>query len=332
MRSKPSIFLLAPVLGLFVCIPTASAQNDPKEISPLSVTGQFSTSLGGDCKSGEGLIAQFHYAGTQALRGYLVKLTVADSATGKVLTQQEFQEARDLRGPMIADGADWTRTMCSNVETIPGHSLNVTSKVDVLRFVDGSNWGPDSLPESHRLIGTMDGMDFSVKTTELEQYVLPILPRGGPVPLEQIQFQTIGPLRFESGIWRDDNGKEMLAVEATNVSSAAIRGYVFTESFFDAAGGNRLRRVTTKELETHGDPTRYLQPGATWVAGPRKFSYSADGSLATYTITLDMVAFADGSTFGPKKNGESQEVLGMFFGIDASNPQSQGNFKTKQPQ
>jgi hypothetical protein len=329
MRPKPSMFLLSAVVWLFASLQDVAAQDSQREISPLNVTGKFSTTLGGDCKSGKGLVVQFHYAGTQPLRGYLVTLALADSVVGKVLMEQTLQEARDSRQPMIVDAAEWTRISCSIVETIAGHALNVISRVDVLKFVDGSIWGPDSLPASHRLIGTMDGMDFGVKTTDLEHFVSPILPRGGPGPVEHIQFQTIGPLRFESGIWHDDNGKEMLAVEATNVAATPIRGYVFTESFFDPATGNRLRRVTTKELETHGDPTHYLLPGATWVAGPRKFSYLPDGSPADYTITLDLVVFADGSMFGPKKSGESDEVLGMLLGIDTTNPQSRGNFKPK---
>jgi hypothetical protein len=44
----------------------------------------------------------------------------------------------------------------------------------------------------------------------------------------------------------------------------------------------------------------------------------ADGSLAIYTISLDLVVFADGSTFGAKKSQESDEVLGMFQGTDAA--------------
>ena len=331
MRPKLSMFLLAAIPCSCASLQTLAAQGDPKEISPLIVTGQFSTALASECKSGKSLIVQFHYAGSQALRGYLVTLALADSAAGKVLVEQTVQETRDSRGPMIAEGADWIRTSCLLVETIAGHALNVITKVDVLKFVDGSIWGPASLPASHRLIGTMDGMDFGVKATDLEHFVSPILPQGGPVPVERIQFQNIGPLRFESGIWHDDNGKEMLAVEATNVAASPIRGYVFTESFFDPATGNRLRRVTTKELETHGDPSHYLLPGATWVAGPRKFSYLSDGSPANYTISLDLVVFADGSMFGPRQSRESDEVLGMFLGIDTTNPRSRGNFQPKQP-
>jgi hypothetical protein len=329
MRPKPSIFLLATAVWLCVSLEDVAAQDGQKKIAPLNVAGQFSTTLDADCKSGEGVVLHFHYSGVQALRGYLVTLALTDSEDGKVLTEQTLQEARDSREPMIVDGAEWTRTSCLIVETVPGHPLSVGTSVDVLKFVDGSIWGPASLPASHRLIGTMDGMDFGVKNTDLEHFVSPILPQGGPVPVERIQFHNIGPLRFESGIWHDDNGKEMLAVEVTNVAASPIRGYVFTESFLDPTTGNRLRRVTTKELETHGDPTHYLLPGATWVAGPRKFSYLPDGSPADYTITLDLVVFADGSMFGAKQSRESDEVLGMFLGIDTSNPTSRGTFKPK---
>jgi hypothetical protein len=225
---------------------------------------------------------------------------------------------------MVADGAEWTRTVCSIPETRPGDALTVHTRVDVLRFVDGSIWGPASLPESHQLIGTIDGVDFSVKTTDLLRYVSPILPRGGPVSVEDIQFQTIGPLRIESGVWHEGSGTAMVAVAATNVGTAPIRGFVFATSFFDSNSGAPLRSVTTKELETQGIPSHYLLPGATWVAGPRKFSYLADGSRASYKITLDLVVFADGSTFGPKKGRESDEVLGMLRGIDSANLANHG--------
>jgi hypothetical protein len=47
-----------------------------------------------------------------------------------------------------------------------------------------------------------------------------------------------------------------------------------------------------------------------------------DGTLASYKISVDLVAFADGSIFGPKKSAESDEVLGMLRGIDAANDSS----------
>ncbi len=319
----PKVFFLALVLVLFAALQTAAAQDDHQESSPLNVTTQFSYVAGTDCKAGEGLVVQLRYTGTQPLRGYLVRFTFANSQTGKVPQVQDLQEIRNPHEPMIASGAEWTRTICVIPKKISGGPTRVTAQVDVLKFADGSIWGPAALRESHQLIGQLDGMDFFGKTTELQRFVSPILPQQGPLPVKNVESQTIGPLRIESGVWRDEYGREVLAAEVTNESATAIRGYLFTTSFFDPGTGARIRRVSTKELETHGNPSDYLAPGSSWVADPRKFSYLPDGTLASYKITLDLVVFADGTTFGPKKSQESDEVLGMIDGIDGAKRMSQ---------
>jgi hypothetical protein len=315
---RTAVLLVATILGVVVSSQSAVAQAPRADSSPLSLTTQFSSGLGADCKTGQGLVAQLHYTGTQPLRGYLVRFDLADSTTGRVLQKQVVQEIRDAHEPMIASGAEWTRTVCSMPKKMLANSIEVTARVDVLKFADNSVWGPLALRESHQLVGALDGMDFIAKTTELERFVSPILPQRGPAPVEDVQTQTIGPLRIESGVWRDEDGEEMMAVAVTNESDTPIRGYLFNTSFFDPASGARIRRFSTKELETHGNPSDYLAPGSSWIADPRRFSHSADGSLAPYTISLDLVVFADGSTFGPKKSPESDEVLGMFQGIDAA--------------
>jgi hypothetical protein len=343
MRHKPTLLLLSLALGPLVLARNAAAQEEKTkvEIPPLSVTSEVSTALGTECDAGKGLVAHFHYVGSQPLRGYLVEFGFFDQATRYPIQKpsiqgararietRTIQEVRNSHEPMIADGAEWTQTVCSIPETRPRQTLAVQARVDVLKFVDGSLGGPASLPESHQLIGTIDGMDFSVKTTDLLRYVSPILPQGGPVPMEDIQFQTIGPLRIETGTWYEENGTALAALEATNVGTVPIRGFVFATIFFDPSSGAKLRSVTTKELETQGIPSHYLLPGATWVAGPRKFSYLADGTRASYKITLDLVVFADGSTFGPKKGRESDEVLGMLRGIDSVNQANHGTPTTQ---
>ena len=212
--------------------------------------------------------------------------------------------------------------ICSVPKKTLGDPTTLSAKIDVLKFADGSTWGAAALRESHQLIGKLDGMDFIEKATELRKFVSPILPEQGPLPSGQVESQTIGPLRFDSGIWRDERGQDKLAVEVTNESATPIRGYLFTTTFFDPGTGMTIRRVSTKELETQGNPSGYLGPGLTWVADPRKFSYLPDGSLAGYKITLDLVVFADGSIFGPMHSLESDEVLGMLAGIDDAKPMS----------
>lgn len=280
------------------------------------MTALASSDSDSTCKTGEGVTLQFHYTGQQALRGYLAIVDGADS-TGGATQGQIVEEIRDTHEPMIESGAEWTRTVCWMAsKKSSAEPAAVTASVDVLKFADNSIWGPAALPESHQLIGALDGMDFIAKNTELKKFVSPIPPQEGPLPAQNVESQMTGPLKIESGVWRDERDQDILAADVTNESNTPIRGFVVTESFYDPSTGDRIRRVTTKELETQGNPSNYLAPGATWIVDPRKFSYAPDGSLARYSITLDLVVFTNGSTFGPKKSVESNEVLGMFRGID----------------
>jgi hypothetical protein len=321
--SRAAAFLLTSVLASLATIPVARAQDDSIESSPLNITSQSTFGAGPDCKGQSGFLVQFHYTGAQPLRGYLVRLILTGSSTPKVLQEQTVEEIRKSNEPMIADGAEWTRNVCSFGKKLSGDGTTVTAKVDVLKFADGSIWGPLDLRESHQLVGRLDGIDFMGKETELERFVTPILPEQGPLPAENVRSELLGPLRVESGLWRDDSGQAMLAVEITNEGKKPIRGYLLTTSFFDPNNGALIRRFSTKELETHGDPDHYLTPGSAWIADPRKYSYLPDGTPANYKITLDMVAFADGSIFGPRKSQESDEVLGIIEGIDEAKHMSE---------
>jgi hypothetical protein len=324
MRLRTTALLVAALLGPAVSLQTAAAQDERPDSSPLTITTDFSFDASGNCKAGQVLVARFHYEGAKPLHGYLVTFGLADPKTGKVQQERAVQGIRDSRLPMIASGEEWTRTVCLPSKIAAADPPPVAVKVDVLKFADGSTWGPIALRQSHQLVGMLDGMDFLGKTTELARFVAPILPERGPLPAADVESETIGPLKIESGIWRDERGQEMLAAAVTNQSDKPIRGYLLTTSFFDPTTGARIRRFSTKELETHGNPSDYLAPGATWVADPRKFSHLPDGTLATYEISVDLVVFADGTTFGPKKSQESDEVLGMFWGIDVAIHSSQG--------
>jgi hypothetical protein len=95
-------------------------------------------------------------------------------------------------------------------------------------------------------------MDFIEKATELKKFVSPIFPDQGHLRGGKVESQTIGPLRFDPGIWRDERGQDKLAVEATKDSDTPVRGHLFTTTFFDPNSGASIPRVSTKELETQG--------------------------------------------------------------------------------
>ena len=106
-----------------------------------------------------------------------------------------------------------------------------------------------------------------------------------------------------------------MVIQATNTGSVPVVGYEFKISFFDHGTGVLAKNVTTKALETHHVAADYLQPGQTRQSGGRKLPTSSDGELDTYTVTLDAVVLADGTTLGPRRSSEADELLGMVEGM-----------------
>lgn len=328
MAPRSALFLSSVILAASLHVRVARAQDDKAVPSPLEVDVESAPGTTGDCKVDSGVVAHLRYNGTQPLRGYLVQFFFIDPTSTKTVQQQILEEIRDTREPMIAPGAEWTRQLCMAKKKSLDNAMKVATSVDVLKFADNSVWGPIDLRESNQLVGRLDGIDFMAKPTRLERFVSPILPQQGPLPVAQVQTQRIGPLKIESGVWLNEKGEEMLAAAVTNEGDVPVRGYLLSTKFFDPATGAYIRKFSTKQLETHGDPADYLAPGLTWVADPRRFSYLADGTLASYQINVDLVVFADGSMFGPKRSPESYEVLGMLQGIDqVKNSNQEGSTK-----
>jgi hypothetical protein len=202
------IFLQMVILSLFAGSQSIAAQDKQAAAPPLRVTTQGLLGLDRGCKAGEGLIVQLHYTGEKPLRGYVLTFDSADSGARKPLNDEILEEARGQREPLILSGQEWNRIICSVPKKILGDPTTLSAKIDVLKFEDGSIWGPAALRESHQLIGKLDGMDFIEKATELKKFVSPILPEQGPLPGGKVESQKIGPLRFDSGIWRDERGQD----------------------------------------------------------------------------------------------------------------------------
>jgi hypothetical protein len=107
----------------------------------------------------------------------------------------------------------------------------------------------------------------------------------------------------------------LLDVQATNKGTVPVIGYEYEITFYDHATGDTIKRLGTKALETHRRPSDYLQPGATWVSGGRAIPTSSDGQLATYSVEVDAVIFADGTIAGPCDSREADELIGMIEGM-----------------
>lgn len=170
MRRRATAFLCGLIFSPVMSLSAATTQDDGAEASPLTVSTRFLFELDSRCQEGQGLTVTLRYKGAQPLRGYLVRLPLTDSLSGKVVQEQVLEEVRDLGQGMIASGAEWTRTVCTVPKKALGQDVTLAAKVDVLKFADGSILGPAALRESHLLIGTIDGMDFIAKRTELQNF------------------------------------------------------------------------------------------------------------------------------------------------------------------
>lgn len=139
--------------------------------------------------------------------------------------------------------------------SLGGHPFTATASVDVLKFEDGSIWGPISLRQSSQLIGTLDGMDLFAGKSALQDQVSPIQPQRESFHVRYIQTQTIGPLLIRWGVWQDDRNQDMLVVEATTAGDKPIRGYVFIPSVCRAAHRDlTLRMPGPHIILDHGRP------------------------------------------------------------------------------
>jgi len=146
------ILFQAAVLGLFAGPQTIAAQEKQDVApSPLRVTTQGLSGLDRGCKAGEGLIVQLHYTGEKALRGYVLRFDSPYHRAGKPINDEILEEARGLRDPVILSGQEWTRIICSVPKKTLGDPKTLSAKIDVLKFADGSTWGPAALRESHSL-------------------------------------------------------------------------------------------------------------------------------------------------------------------------------------
>jgi hypothetical protein len=321
--------LAIALLGAIIPIGSAFAQMSsysPVEFNSLiRITAYLTDPPTAPCGT-EALQVQTVYVGMHPLRGYVVLLHLTDPRTGEILSGQKgwnfpVQETVLPGQNLITTGDERTSTICRPPKSVGINPQGIIATVDLLLFSDGSISGPIESRMSSMLIGQFDGMDFLSGASKIEKYVSPAAQSAAakaqsPESETRGEAQTIGPLVLTPIIQHDEPGSDELVVEATNSSSQAIRGYVFKMSFFDANTGSFIRSVTTKEIETHGDSSKYLAPSETWTSGPVKFSRSLDGTIASYRISLDLVMFGNGALFGPRKSTESIEALGIVRGID----------------
>lgn len=104
-----------------------------------------------------------------------------------------------------------------------------------------------------------------------------------------------------------------------NVSTQPIRGYVIDIQFKDATGkslGDIVR--SAMKISKDGEPL-YLLPGQSEQDHkPVPIKVDASGAPGSHGTVLDLVVFADGTTWGPGKTPQAAKLRGMIKGADAA--------------
>lgn len=259
---------------------------------------------------GNALGLDFQYEGRKALRGYLIAIYHQGGGA------KQYQTDRRLVGPgepMILPGTKWHSTACG----LPAGAgiSNVRVNVDLVVFGDESTSGPVELRDSSHLYGVIEGMAFVSGKSTVKRFVTPLplsaAPDGNPIPDDGKAL----PLKFTGLVRRSRPNEGTITIDATNVGTVPVSGFVFRLSFFDHASGVFLRSVTTKALATSGKVSEYLQPDASWRVATRKLPVSSDGAFDSYTIAVDSIVLADGTVLSPHFSSESEELLGMLEGV-----------------
>jgi hypothetical protein len=321
MRIIPRLFLATVVVCYATMAQYLLGDSSPSvtgttATSPLNVSvdrsGEPDLTNCGDGGVRNPVVLQMRYVGAKALRGYVVGLYFPESSAAS----QKHGSSIDVIFPnqrLIAPNSEWKRTTCALPEG--GNPGNVVVKVDLLAFEDGSHWGPMALPESYKVLGACEGIDFVQGEIQVAKLVSPASPEASSVADEASTSTTLGPLELTPIVQHTDSGDARLTVQARNVGGSPVRGYVFKISFFDHATGNFIRSVSTNVLEMREEPSHYLAPGASWQSGFRKVPRSTDKAPAVYKLTLDLVVFGDDETLRTGKSPQADELLGMLQGM-----------------
>jgi hypothetical protein len=124
------------------------------------------------------------------------------------------------------------------------------------------------------------------------------------------QFTGVSsPILTTATVRLDATGSEKLFIDGKNIGTVPIRGYVLVVSFVDSATSENIRTLTAQELCAE---VVSLDPGGTWHSPGKQLSRLATGEIASVQVRVDLVVFADGSTWGPAKSPRSHTLLNWF--------------------
>lgn len=136
-------------------------------------------------------------------------------------------------------------------------------------------------------------------------------PSIDPVPIEVAgKISAIDTQRWQG--FREGPG---LFMTVQNVSGRAIQGYAFETTFTDPASGGRVGPGRSHSTYKQASMGVELAPGAKReLVKPYPVPITANGVPANYSFNVDLVVFADGTTWGPGKTQTAKQLLSQIQG------------------
>jgi hypothetical protein len=295
----------------------AATDSSSLPTSPLSVSIDPAPHPDSCANQGAGnpVVVRLRNDGTKPIRGFVVALFIPDPKGTGVRNFWTVAETVNPNDKVLASGAEWERTACG---LPPGLDPTIVSvKVDFVGFDDGSKWGPEELRVSQTVLGWWEGTNYLLGQTDVEKRLAPVPLDIDSAAAEVSDSTTLGPLKLTPILQHSNSGQDRVAMRVINVSGSLVRGYDFRISFFDHATGAFLKSVSTQTLEMSGDPSRYLAPGQSWGAPPRKVPLSSDGAPAVYKMNLGIVIFEKDAPYRPVKSSrKTNELFAIFEVLD----------------
>jgi hypothetical protein len=287
--------------------PPLNVSLDPAGIPHLDSCGNEATE--------NPIVVRIRNDGAKPIRGFVVALFIPDPKGSGMRNFWTLAETVNPNDKVLASGAEWERTACGLPPGIGPTSVSV--KVDLLGFDDGSKWGPEELRVSQTVLGWWEGTNYLLGQTDVAKRLAPVPLDIDSATAEVSDSVSLGPLKLTPILQHSNSGQDRVVMQVTNVSGSLVRGYDFRISFLDHATGAFLKSVSTQTLEMSDDPSKYLAPGQSWGAPPRKVPLSSDGAPAVYKMNLGIVIFEKDAPYRPVKSSrKTDELLAITEALD----------------
>jgi hypothetical protein len=149
------------------------------------------------------------------------------------------------------------------------------------------------------------------RTLTLSLVSLATLIAQTPAPIEVTG--SVSPIDTHKWVGFQEGPGLYMAVK--NTSGRAISGIVFETIFTDTASGARLSGRQEHSAYKPLENGVLIAPNAS-MSEPKPYPLpvTASGSTASYSFTVDLVVFEDGTTWGPAKTRTATQLLRRIGG------------------